>query len=166
MQLAYDLGRIMLDEECDELSGEFLDMFKRGEIPLESDTRYYRNSYATATPKSWEALYKYTPFVKDILGLEIKPANPFCRIYNNTSILLPHFDREGLDWTISVCLKTTINHDWPLCVEVAPNEIIKVNTVKGHGGLIQGNILNHWRETLSCEENQYVIQMFLHWTQL
>ena len=102
----YELGEIFSIEECNNLAQEVLSYKTAGAIAEETDTRFYRNSFGGTTPGSWEMLRRLTPKMEEVTGLKLKEANPYCRIYNNTSTLHNHVDREGLDWTISVCLFT------------------------------------------------------------
>jgi len=164
MELYYNMGKILTEDECMNLGLEVLENKQKGSVALESDTRYYRNSYGGTTPGSWEMLERFTPIVNELTGLSLKPANPYCRIYNNTSTLNPHIDREGLDWTLSICLFTNIDHDWPLFAKIG-EEILGFPTRIGEGALMAGRQLEHWREPLVCSDDQYVVQMFLHWSQ-
>lgn len=164
MKLYYDMGKILTDDECMDLGLEVLEQKQKGAVILEGDTRFYRNSYGGNTEGSWDMLHRFTPIVSELTGLNLKPANPYCRIYNNTSTLNSHVDRPGLDWTLSICLFTNIDHDWPLFAKIE-EETIGFSTRLGEGALMAGGVLEHWREPLVCSDDQYVIQMFLHWTQ-
>jgi hypothetical protein len=164
MKLTYDLGQILTQEECDDLALEILDEQSRGALRIETDTRYYRNSYGGITPGSWETLKKFTPLIVSTLGKEVKTENPYCRVYNNTSTLNEHVDRPGLDWTLSVCLFSNIETDWRLHVRINENEVQSFPTEVGKAALVRGGTLPHWRDPLSCRDDQYVVMMFLHWS--
>lgn len=160
----YNLGKMISDEECAALAAEVLEAKEKGAFTLETNRDYYNDSYGGVTPSAHRMLEVWTPLVKQITGLEVIPANPFCRIYPNGSVLKPHVDREGLDWTISLCLFTNLDHTWPLLAKVEDDVTIGFDTIAGEGNLINGRKYTHWREPLSCSPDQYVIQMFLHWT--
>jgi len=164
MQLTYDLGQILTQEECDDLALEILAEQSRGALRIETDTRYYRNSYGGITPGAWETLKKFTPLIVNTLGKEVKMENPYCRVYNNTSTLNEHVDRPGLDWTLSICLFSNIETDWCLHVRVNENEVQSFPTEVGKAALVRGGTLPHWRDPLSCGDDQYVVMMFLHWS--
>lgn len=164
MQQVYQLGRIISDEEADRLAAAVLKAREDGILNKETNTAYYKDSYGGVTEGTHELLQRLTPMVREITGIEVEPANPFSRIYYNESILRPHVDREGLDWTISVCLFTNIDHDWPLVAKLEDGTVFEFPTVKGEGNLVNGRDVTHWRKALSCEPNQYVVQLFLHWT--
>ncbi len=163
--LYFNLGSILTQEECEDLALEVFESLKKGNVVAETDTKYYRNSFGGSTPGSWECLKRFTPLVEEKTGKKIKLANPYCRIYNNESTLHPHIDREGLDWTISVCLFTNLKHDWPLIAKEADGNLVQFPTRTGEGSLVAGRILEHWREPLECGEDEYVVQMFLHWSE-
>jgi len=162
--LYFNLGSILSEEECDNLALEVFEHLEKGSVTLERDTRFYKNSFGGSTPGSWECLSRFTSLVIEKTGRNLKPANPYCRIYNNESTLNPHKDREGLDWTISVCLFTNLKHDWPLIIKGEEGNV-EFSTITGEGNLVAGRILEHWREPLQCGDDEYVVQMFLHWSE-
>lgn len=164
--LYFNLGVILTAEECENLALEVFESLDKGAVVKETDTKYYKNSFGGSTPGSWECLKRFTPLVIEKSGRNLKPANPYCRIYNNESTLHPHRDREGLDWTVSVCLFTNLNHTWPLIVKKENGNLIQFATTSGEGNLVAGRMLEHWREPLQCGDDEYVVQMFLHWTEV
>ena len=164
MNQVYNLGKIISEEEADRLASIVLKAKEEGKLNRETNTTYYKDSYGGVTEGTHELLRKLTSMVREITGIMVEPANPFSRIYYNESILRPHVDREGLDWTISLCLFTNINHDWPLKAKMEDGTIVEFPTVKCEGNLINGRNLTHWREALSCEPDECVVQLFLHWT--
>jgi hypothetical protein len=102
--------------------------------------------------------------------LEFKPTldvlnnvNTYVREYLNDSILEKHVDREDISVTMSICLETTINKEWPLCVEIDNKEYC-FNTNVGDGILLfNADKTVHWRDKLECNENERILQFFLHW---
>jgi hypothetical protein len=160
----YNLGQMISLDECAALSQEVLEMKEQGALTLETNPDYYNGSFGGVTSGSHRMLQMWTPLVRQITGLEVIPANPFCRIYPNGSVLKPHRDREGLDWTISICLFSNLSHTWPLLAKVEDDVTIGFDTIVAHGNLINGRKYSHWREPLECGPDEYVIQMFLHWT--
>ena len=159
-----DLGVILTPEECQAIANEVLEYRELGIISAEPDKRYYNNSQGGIAPSSYDYMAKFLPVVRKLTGRKVVFANPFCRIYNNTSTLNPHTDRDLLDWTISVCIKTDVNWDWPLKVRTSDKSIVSFPTTLGYASLVRGNLYTHWREPLVCDDNQNVICMFLHYT--
>ncbi len=163
-----DLGEILNEYECQYILNEFIHFKNTGKIKLEDDNKFYNNSYGGITPITWYLLGRFLPLVEEKTGKKLKTANPYIRIYNNESTLPPHRDRPELDWTISVCIFTNLSHDWPLWVEDLTVEDGKVGypTKQGLAGLVDGRVTNHWRDKLECEDYQYNVQLFLHYTEL
>lgn len=159
-----DLGVIMTLEECKVVADEILEYRNLGVISDEPDRNYYNKSQGGIVPSSYDYMGKFLPLVRELTGREVVFANPFCRIYNNTSTLNPHTDRDLLDWTISVCVKTDINWDWPLKMRTESKETVSFPTTIGYASLVRGNVYTHWREPLVCDDDQNVICMFLHYT--
>jgi hypothetical protein len=160
----FDLGVIMTPEECKLVADQVLEYRDLGIINAESDHRYYKGSHGGIAPISYDFMGKFLPLVRELVGKKVVFANPFCRIYNNGSTLNPHTDRDVLDWTISVCVKTDAGWDWPLKMKTSDKKTISFPTTLGYASLVRGNVYTHWREPLVCEENENVICMFLHYT--
>jgi hypothetical protein len=60
-------------------------------------------------------------------------------------------------------LESTINKDWPLFAEIDGKEY-SFHTNVGDGILLFNADKNiHWRNSLECDEDQRVLQFFLHW---
>lgn len=163
-----DLGEILNEYECEYILKEFFHFKDNGKINLETDNAFYNNSYGGITPITWYLLGRFLPLAEEKTGKKLKTANPYIRIYNNQSTLPPHTDRQELDWTISVCIFTNLPHNWPLWVEDSSVENGKVGypTIRGFAGLVDGKKTNHWRDKLECEEYQYTVQLFLHYTEI
>ena len=166
MEYTFDLGQILTDEECNVLSGKIIEAYTSNKLMAETDIKYYKNSYGGNIDENWELCNRFLPLVEEKTGLKLKVANPYCRIYNNESTLNTHIDRAGLDWTISICLFTNIGYDWPLEVKVTHWDIEKFPTKTGFASLVNGGVLEHWREPLQCDDEHYVIQLFLHYTEI
>jgi hypothetical protein len=164
----FDLGKILNEYECEYIVKEFFHFKDTGKINLETDNKFYKNSYGGNTPITWYLLGRFLPLVEDVVGVKVKTANPYIRIYTNGSTLPPHNDRPELDWTISVCIFSNLDNDWPLYVEDTTNENGKVGypTIQGFAGLVDGKITKHWRDELKCSDKQFAIQLFLHYTEL
>jgi len=161
-----DLGQILTIDECEKIAEQVFDAKISGGFSLETDIRYYNNSLGGNVDLAWDTLRKYLPKLEKKLGVKLKEANPYIRIYRNGSTLNPHKDRVGLDWTVSVCLFSNIKSKWPLIVKDKTGKLKKYPTKLGYASLVSGHILEHWREPLQCNDGEYVIQMFLHYTQI
>lgn len=89
--------------------------------------------------------------------------NTYVREYRNKSFLEKHIDRKDISITMSICLESTIKKDWPLKANIE-NKDYSFNTNEGDGILLFNADKNtHWREELNCDDNQRVVQFFLHW---
>jgi hypothetical protein len=94
---------------------------------------------------------------------DLTNVNTFVREYKNNDFLKKHRDRTDISTTISICLESTINKDWPLCVKINNQEhFVNINTGDGVV-LFNADKIIHWRDTLICNENERVLQFFLHW---
>lgn len=160
-----DIGQMLSIDECEELTKKILFAKENGLFHLENDERYYNNSHGGNINEAWELLERFLPLMQSKVGKKLKVANPYIRIYKNESTLKPHTDRTGLDWTISLCLFSNIKTDWPLIVKNEDGEIIEYQNIVGNGSYVAGAKLEHWREPLLCNDDEYVVQLFLHYTE-
>jgi hypothetical protein len=162
----YDLGKILNDYECFFLKKEIIQQESIGEFILETDNRYYTNSVAGINPTSWYLLNRFLELAAYTADKTLQIANPYTRVYKNGSSLNPHIDREGLDWTISVCIFSNIENEWPLKIKNIDDSVIESPTIQGYASLVNGRELEHWRDPLECDDRQMVIQTFLHYTEI
>jgi hypothetical protein len=159
-----NLGKILSDYECNILKSETIESKESGILELETDDKYYKNSYGGVPNFSLRYLTNLLPLAEKITGNKLKEANSWVRIYNNGSTLNRHVDREGLDVTISVCIFSNISYDWRLFVKNGNGAPIAYSTKIGEASIVTGRLLEHWRNPLQCSDDEYVIQMFLHYT--
>jgi hypothetical protein len=159
-----DLGQILNINECEEITNEIFDKINTNVFSLETDTKYYNNSLGGITDLSWKMLDRFLPLAEEKIGTKLKTANPYVRIYKNDSTLNTHIDREGLDVTISVCLFSNIGYNWELIIKNEDGSTTGYPTKLGRAGIVTGRLLEHWRPPLKCNDGEYVIQMFLHYT--
>lgn len=126
-------------------------------------SEYYKNSYGGNHPEFEAALRAIQPRVEEELGIKLSPKNSFARIYYNGSTLSKHVDREGLDYTMSITLFSNLDTDWPLkCIDKKGEEV-PIAIAQGDGAMMLGTKLTHWREPLVCGDDQFVVQLFMHW---
>lgn len=159
-----DLGKILSDYECDMLANQTLDAKLNQILAIETDDRYYKNSYGGITNFSLNYLNNLLPLAEEVSGVKLKPANSWVRIYNNESTLNPHRDRDGLDYTISICLFSNITGGWNLVIKDIDGKTVRYPTIVGNASFVSGKLLEHWRVPLKCNDDEYVIQMFLHYS--
>lgn len=163
----YFIPNVLSKEECEFLVKQF-DIEKQSNASFDNkvDTNEsfgFRPSYHF--DKYMEKLKsKVLPFanVNDITHLD--NINTYVRAYYNGAFLTKHVDRKHLSITMSICLESTINKEWPLHAEVDGKEY-SFNTNVGDGMLLfDADKITHWRNPMECNENERVVQFFLHWS--
>ena len=94
---------------------------------------------------------------------DLENVTTFIREYTNNNFLKKHRDRNDISVTMSICLESTINKEWPLYAEIDNKEYC-FNTQVGDAILLfDSDKIHHWRDVLICNENERVLQFFLHW---
>jgi hypothetical protein len=155
---------ILTKEECETLTKQF-DVDKKIN-PSFDKLIHTGNSYG------FEPSYIFNQYLDKLKSkiLEINSniddltnVNAFVREYKNNDFLKKHIDRTDISTTISICLESTINKEWPICAEIN-NQPHCFNMDTGDGILLfNADKIVHWRDVLICNENERVLQFFLHW---
>lgn len=153
-------------QKCEEFADLMLSLKNEKNLKYdgENPNPYYKESHSGNHPEFEKVLREVTPRVADELQVKIKPANSYCRIYYNGATLTPHKDRSGLDYVMSVTLRSTLQKEWPLyCIDHL-GTTVPLHINQGDGGILLGNTMTHWRDNLVCSPDDYVVQLFLHWS--
>ena len=164
----FNLGKVLTEEGCRYLRTEIIQADRAGVFRQEPNVALYGMNALSAAflPNKDELFEKFTPIIENLIGKKVKPNTIYTRMYMNGSVLNPHIDRDGLDWTISICVFSDVGFDWTLDVETFDGDIVNLPTIDGYASLINGRKLTHWREKLYCKEFSKVIQTFLHFTEI
>ena len=162
--MVHFLPNLLTKEECKFLSSQF--DIERRKKSSSDDNSSYGKSFGFRPSYNFE---RYLEILKPKV-LEFKPTldvlnnvNTYVREYLNNSILERHVDREDISVTMSICLETTINKEWPLCVEIDNKEYCFNTNVGDSILLFDADKTVHWRDKLECNENERIVQFFLHW---
>ena len=160
--MVYFIPNVLSKVECEFLSKQF-DIEKinhaSGDKVVDTNASFgFRPSYNF--DKYLDILKpKVLEFNNEIEHLD--NVNTYVREYFNSAFLTKHIDRTDISVTMSICLESTINKEWPLCAEVE-NEEYCFNTNVGDGILLfDADKITHWRSPLECLENERVVQFFL-----
>ena len=94
---------------------------------------------------------------------DLTNVNTFVREYKNNDFLRKHKDRKDISTTMSICLESTINKEWLLSAEIDGIEYSFNTNVGDAIILFNADKIEHWRDTLICDENERILQFFLHW---
>lgn len=189
MFLNIEYKNILTRDECKEISEEFHYLIKDKVSNVDPTVELARStvhvdyvdtngSLGFLNPsKSLEYLSKIESRIFKDYDDDVKFSNSYIRKYTNGTKLAPHIDKPGLDITLSVTIDGITN--WPLCAsnilfeemshELATLPKYQTNYKKyytdiGDGVACYGRNVVHWRDTLICKEDEYLIQLFYHWT--
>ncbi len=159
---------VLTKEQRIRLASIMLNMKEQNQLVFEGavngvPSEYYNTSFGGNHPEFEQALREVQPRIESELNVKLNPKNSFARIYYNGGSLKRHTDREGLEYTLSLTLYSNLDTDWPLwCIDKTGQEV-PINIYSGDGAIILGTTLTHWRETLECKDDQFVVQLFMHW---
>lgn len=163
--MVYFIPDILTKDECKYLSKQF-DIEKKVNASADKEHAGTNISYGFEPSLTFNiyldklksSVLKCNNNFDDLLNV-----NAFVREYINTSTLKTHIDRKDISVTMSICLESTIDKEWPLYVKIN-DENFQFNTNVGDAIILFDADKNpHWRNQLECNENERVIQLFLHW---
>lgn len=161
---------ILTEDQCIDFAAKMLSFKEDNRLSYEGKTdaqpnAFYANSYGIGGVAEMEAaLLEMQPKIEEELQVKMIPANSYARIYYNGGTLNTHVDRPGLDYTMSITLFSNLDRDWPLWCEDLQGNVVSLEIPRGWGGMMLGTTMKHWREPLVCRDDQYVIQLFVHWS--
>lgn len=167
--MIYFLPNLLSNSECKTMLNIFDEekKIKASEdtpiISLEDKTNSHgfkpnNNIFNTYLNKFKSNIIQFDSTITELLNV-----NTYVREYKNKSILEKHIDRMDISTTMSICLESTINKSWPLFAEIKGKEHSFHTNVGDAILLFDADKITHWREELNCDENQRVVQFFLHW---
>lgn len=162
--MVHHIKDILTEEECKTLTNQF-DVDKKIN-PSFDDPEITGDSYGFAPSYNFNIylnklkskILKFNSNIDDLINV-----NTYVREYKNSDYLKKHVDRTDISVTMSICLESTIGKEWPICVEI-DNQPHCFNIEVGDGILLfDADKIIHWRDELFCNENERVVQFFLHW---
>ena len=127
--------------------------------PLDDAYALHNHGGAYNPPGGLELAHVMLKAVEQHVGLPLQVANTFAWDWqpNSGGELLPHTDREGLDWTISLPLDEA-STEWPLHAEGSE----PFTPALGEGVLLNGRKVSHWREPGPPHRSTWLL---LHYTE-
>jgi len=164
--MIYLIPNILSEEECKFLATQF-DLEKSNTKNVD-DIRATPNTFGFRPSNKFNVyLDKLKPKVLETLNItDLTNTNVYVREYKNDSFLVKHLDRTDINITMSICLESTINKQWPLWAEI-DNKNVNFNTNVGDCIILtDSDKIIHWRNKLICNENERVLQFFLHWKKI
>ena len=163
--MVYLISNILTKDECKYLTEQF-DIERTYNESVDYEYAGTNVSYGfepsfvfnTYLDKLKLKVLKFNPNMYDLLNV-----NTYVREYFNSAFLTKHIDRTDISVTMSICLESTINKEWPLFVEIDGKEYSHHTNI-GDGIILFGADKNtHRRNLLICNEDKRVLQFFLHW---
>jgi len=158
--------QILTPTECENLNQIMVKLYNERKLNYEGNDPHYKNSFGTGSIPEMDVLFqRFTPLVKEVFKTDsIKEENTYSRVYFNGAELNPHVDRPGLDLTMSLCTFNSIETPWPIFVELEPGKPQAIDIPPGDAALFLGTKMKHWRNPLTCPNNQFMLQSFFHWS--
>jgi|TARA_B100002019_G_scaffold269986_1_gene263232 hypothetical protein len=126
-------------DKCDKITKHLLDLESKGlyEIWRVPNSPAFYNP-----PLGLQVLKDLKEKVSTIIGLDLRPAYSYGRIYRYGNYLPKHIDRKASEFGISITTYT--DTDWKLNFDIDGRNIKKSCNV-GEGIIYKGSVTPHWR---------------------
>jgi hypothetical protein len=184
---------ILTDQECSRIEKSFLQLICDGYEKIQDSSDYEPDeSQAIVSPyrkipelrKDTSAtIDRITEIIRDAYQEDLIYDHAFLRIYYNNSSLNMHTDTTNLYVTLSVNVGGLQN--WPLNISnfiydktiqykhnikfedisTDKNDYTSFLTPRRCGVSCYG-MSPHWRDKLTCRDDEYVMQIFYHWRRI
>jgi hypothetical protein len=171
-------------EDCDIVTSAYLNYIKNGWNGYPHDTYVgisIGEPFKSLGIDDSEIVQRLTHFTKTNFPEEIKYSHSYGRLYRNGAQLWPHTDRETLDITLTINVGGL--ETWPIHISnIYTEDVVNCKSQdepiglkykenyesfllpKGSGVICYAHNYTHWREELVCNDDEYVFQIFYHWT--
>lgn len=175
---------ILTREEYETFTTKYLEYIKNGWDGYPHDSHVgisIGEPFKSLDIDDTSVIPRLTELMEKSFGEKIKYSHSYGRLYKNGAELWQHVDRGTLDITLSVNVGGLEN--WPMHISnVYTNESISfqsndhpgglkykedyvtVYTPRGSGVACYAHHFVHWRDKLVCNDDEYVLQIFYHWT--
>lgn len=146
-------------EECDHLVKNMFKLYDEGKLikdeqcPL-SDSVYGDPEHDALLERMCEAVGNY-------VGKKLIPQYTYARIYRPGEELKKHKDRPECEISATICLGYTTDFPWPIYFG---SETSRVDMLAGDMVIYRGCDVEHWRTPLKGRDNEWVVQLFIHYT--
>lgn len=144
---AWHIANLLSPMECDTNRLECLARSSGGRM-LRSETPSKRE-YAINTEFSLYIAYRTLPLVEHLLQQPCRVSHTFESLYDAGDVLVPHVDREPLEWTLSIMLGDDMSSAGE-CELLSLGDQSMPVSIRGSSGdavLFPGRKIPHWRQT-------------------
>lgn len=114
-------------------------------------------------PKYKELHYRIKNIVENIIGEKLYPTYYFDRFYFKGNELVPHYDRDSCEISVSFHVSDNLDYEWPLYFQSDTVSRVGLTCLPGDGVLYRGCELTHWREPMKGDYKSYFHQVFFHY---
>mgnify|MGYP003314268361 CR=1 FL=1 len=97
------------------------------------------------------------PVLEKETGLKLLPTYSYMRVYRNGATLDKHTDRPACEISASLHVGSNYSPTWKLYAEGQP-----ITQEIGDLLIYRGCEVEHWREPFVTDENNYHVQLFVH----
>jgi hypothetical protein len=153
----------MKESECKIMSQALI--FKMLNNPNDGDPQV-PGSYCEYSNEICESLLSHQKKrMEFITGLDLIPTYSYMRIYKKGDKLEKHIDRQSCEISATVNLfSKKITDEWPIWFKNQKTSYsAPVILYSGHAAIYRGKELEHWREPFVCDEDNFQVQVFLHY---
>jgi len=146
-------------EECDRLVKHMFTMFEQGKLIKDQQCPLSDSVYGD--PEHDAILEKMCNGIGEHIGKKLIPQYTYARIYRPGEELKKHKDRPECEISATICLGLNTQFPWPIFMG---SEHGRIDMIQGDLVVYKGCDVEHWRPPLKAKENEWVVQLFIHYT--
>ena len=143
--------------KCDFYTQKILNAYEGGLLNREEDDPNV-NSKGSIYGFMDDLLEIKLPHIEKIVKKSLFPTYSYARIYCKGSFMTPHTDRPACEYSATVTLDYKSDGPYPIYFN---NECILLE--KNQMAIYKGSEVVHWRDFWDCAEDDWVVQVFLHY---
>jgi hypothetical protein len=154
----YTVVRSAISEEMIEFISQYT-LFDEIQNPLVGDPQVPRAHSKYGDPAMETLLLMLQPLMEKHTELKLHPTYSYYRIYRNGDDLKKHSDRESCEISATLSFRYSYESDpWAIFMDGSP-----IYLEPGDLAIYRGCEVEHWREELKCNPNDWHVQGFFHY---
>jgi len=154
----YTVVRSVINEEMIEFISQYT-LFDEIQNPLVGDPQAPKAHSKYGDPAMETLLLMLQPVMERHTGLSLYPTYSYYRIYRNGDDLKKHSDRESCEVSATLSFRYSYESDpWAIFMDGSP-----IYLKPGDLAIYRGCEVEHWRDELVCDPDDWHIQGFFHY---
>jgi PKHD-type hydroxylase len=146
-------------DKCERLVKNMFDLHKEGKLTKDPQCPLSDSVYGD--PEHDSMLDAMCEAIGNHIGKKLIPQYTYARIYRPGEELKRHTDRPECEISATICLGFNTRVPWPIYMG---SDTARVDMYPGDMVVYKGCDVEHWRPPLKARDDEWVVQVFIHYT--